>query len=471
VKVNLSEHINHPLFSEIGKIAGSKGWKAFVIGGFVRDALLGKESKDIDIVTSGSGIGLAQALASYDGKKRKITVYKQFGTAMLKYHGMELEFVGARKESYKHDSRNPVVSAGTIEDDQRRRDFTINTMSISLEEDDYGRLIDPFNGLEDLLHGIIRTPLDPDITFSDDPLRMMRAIRFSSQLGFELYPETKKAIHDNRERIHIVSQERITDELNKIVTSKKPSVGFLLMFETGLLDDVFPELARMQGIETINHIAHKDNFYHTLQVLDSVAKKSDNLWLRWAAILHDIAKPLTKKFDKQNGWTFYSHDELGVVMTAKIFKKFKLPLGNKMKYVSKLVKLHLRPVALTNDQVTDSGVRRLLFDAGDCLEDLMTLCEADITSKNEKKVARYLNNFRNLRKKLKKVEEQDKLRNWQPPICGAEIMNTFGIGPCREVGLIKNFIRESILDGMIGNNHDEAYQLMIKKGKELGLIK
>lgn len=469
MNVNLGDRITHPLFADIKRIARSQGVEAYVVGGFVRDSLMGMTSGDVDIVTTGNGIELAKALAELGGKKRKVTIYKKFGTAMVNFGEIKVEFVGARKESYRSTSRKPEVSEGTLEDDRMRRDFTVNAMSISLNERDYGNLVDPFNGLEDLLKKTIRTPRDPDITFSDDPLRMMRALRFAAQLEFAIHPETQEAIRANRERISIVSQERITEELNKIILSDKPSLGLEPMFDTQLLHLVFPELARLQGVEVMNGQAHKDNFYHTLQVLDAVALKSDDLWLRWAAILHDIAKPLTKRFDPVNGWTFHGHEDRGARMVEKIFRKLKLPLDNKMKFVSKIVRLHLRPIALTTDKVSDSGLRRLLFEAGDDLESLMTLCKADITSKNEKKVARYLNNFELVSEKLRCVEEKDRLRNWQPPVSGELIMKTFNINPCREVGIIKNEIREAILDGAIGNNFEDAFQLMLEAGKKLGL--
>ena len=466
---DLSQHIKHPVFKTIGEAAAELDYPCYVIGGYVRDALLGKTCKDIDIVCVGSGIKLAEATAGKLKGKPKVSFFKNFGTAHFRYQDMDVEFVGARKESYQRNSRKPIVENGTLEDDQNRRDFTINALAISLIPDSFGSLIDPFNGLQHLQEKLIKTPLDPDITFSDDPLRMMRAIRFASQLRFRIEEATYNALRSNNYRIEIVSQERITDELNKIVLSPKPSIGFKLLYNTGLLHIIFPEMVKLQGVDVINGIGHKDNFYHTLQVLDNVADASDDLWLRWAAILHDIAKPATKRFDPEAGWTFHGHEPLGAKMVPRIFRRLKLPLDSQMKKVKKLVELHLRPIALAKKEVTDSGVRRLLFDAGEHLEDLMILCRADITSKNEMKVKRFLKNFDYVEQRLKEVEEKDKLRNWQPPVTGEVIMETFGMKPSREVGVIKNAIREAILDGVIDNNYDNAYRFMLEQGKKLGL--
>lgn len=460
--------LNMPLFQILAEVAEKTGMEAYVIGGFVRDLLLGREVKDMDIVTLGDGIEFARAVSEHtDGQSVKI--FKTFGTAMLKYDDWELEFVGARKESYVRDSRKPRVEPGSLRDDQLRRDFTINALAIGLNPKIKGQLIDPFNGLADLEKGIIRTPTDPKMTFSDDPLRMMRAIRFSTQLGFSIEKEAMQAIAEMSHRIEIVSAERITSELNKIIEAPKPSIGFKLLFKTGLLENFFPELSALQGVEEKEGVKHKDNFYHTLQVLDNVAAESDNLWLRWSAILHDIAKPRTKRFHPKAGWTFHGHEDKGARMVPNIFKRLKLPLDSKMKYVKKMVALHLRPIALTKEEATDSAIRRLLFDAGDEVDDLMILCKSDITSKNEKKVKKYLANYEKVKQRLVEVEEKDKVRNWQPPISGEEIMETFGIKPSREVGIIKNSIKEAILDGDIRNDHDEARHFMLEKGKELGL--
>lgn len=460
--------LKHPIFQILSDIAAEKGIEAYVIGGYVRDLLLHRPSKDIDIVVHGSGIELAEATAKRLGNLT-VSVFKNFGTAMFRYKGMEIEFVGARKESYRSDSRKPVVEEGTIEDDQKRRDFTINALAISLNPADYGTLIDPFDGLQHLEDRLIKTPLEPGITFSDDPLRMMRAIRFASQLNFRIEAETFQAIAAYKDRLPIVSTERIMDEFNKIMLSPEPSKGILLLDKAGLLEIFFPELTALKGVESVNGIKHKDNFYHTLTVLDTLSLYSNDLWLRWAALLHDIAKPVTKKFVQGQGWTFYGHNHVGERMVAKIFNRLKLPQNEKMKYVQKLVNLHMRPIVLAEEIVTDSAIRRLLFDAGDDIDDLMTLAEADITSKNEEKVKRFLSNFQLVRKKLKEVEEKDSIRNFQPPISGEEIIETFNLPPCRAIGDIKNAIKEAILDGVIGNNPEEARAYMFKAAQELGI--
>ncbi len=457
------------IFDTIQQAAVELSVPTYVVGGFVRDQLLANATKDIDIVCVGDGIVLAQTVANLLRPKARVTVYKRFGTAMLRHKRHEIEFVGARKESYRSDSRRPSVERGSLLDDQLRRDFTINALAVSLNPEDFGQISDPFGGLHHLEEKIIKTPLEPGKTFSDDPLRMMRAIRFSTQLGFDISRETLRAISKYRNRIKIVSQERITIELEKIIACPKPSTGFRLLFQTGLLHLIFPEVAALEGVEIRNNIGHKDNFYHTLQVLDNLSQKSDNIWLRWAALLHDIAKPATKRFDDKSGWTFHGHEALGAVMVPKIFRKLRLPLDHKMKYVQKMVRLHLRPISLTQDSITDSAVRRLLYEAGDDIDDLMLLCEADITSKNPQRVKRYLENYRSVRETLKTIEEKDRLRNWQPPITGEVIMKTFNIPPSREVGILKTAVREAILEGEISNSYDEAYKFLLQKGKEIGL--
>ena len=459
------------IFELLKNTAKELGYPTYVVGGYVRDRLLARSSKDMDIVCVGSGIKLAKRLATKLSPRPRVTIYQRFGTAMLKHGDLEIEFVGARKESYRSDSRKPTVENGSLMDDQNRRDFTINALAVSLNEADFGRIVDSFNGLQHLEIRKIQTPLEPSRTFSDDPLRMMRAIRFATQLNFEIEPQTLASISKNCHRIKIVSKERITTELNKIILSPKPSIGFKLLFDTGLLSIIFPEMANLYGVEYQNGLGHKDNFYHTLEVLDNLSRKTNDLWLRWSAILHDIAKPPTKRFEQKHGWTFHGHEVLGAKFVPRIFRYMRLPMDHKMKYVQQLVRLHLRPIALTKDEITDAAVRRLLFDAGDNIDDLMLLCEADITSKNQRKVARYLKNYEKLRLKIIEVEENDKLRNWQPPISGEIIMVTFNLLPSREVGTIKGAIREAILDGDIENDYEQAFEFMLEKGKEIGLTR
>ncbi|MDR0419064.1 MAG: CCA tRNA nucleotidyltransferase [Prevotellaceae bacterium] len=461
--------LQQDIFKKISEVAQKQGVRVFVIGGYVRDLLLQRSSKDIDIVTEGSGIALAEELGKQ--LRSKVSIFKNFGTAMLRYGDIELEFVGARKESYRTNSRKPIVENGTLEEDQERRDFTINALALSLNRENYGELIDPFGGIKDLNEGIIRTPLPPDVTYSDDPLRMMRAIRFATQLNFEIVDESKDAIRRNRQRIvgGVVSVERITDELCKIMACQKPSRGFFLLDEMELLELILPQVHMLKGVRSVGKHHHKDNFLHTLQVLDNVAQKSGNVWLRWAALLHDMAKPLVKKYEKGKGWTFHGHELIGAKMVPKIFAELKLPQKEKMRYVQKLVGLHLRPIALSQEEVTDSAVRRLLFEAGDDVDDLMLLCEADITSKNEQTVKRHLQNFEFVRTRLREIEEKDHVRNLQPPISGELIMQTYNLPPSREVGLIKEAIKEAILNGEIRNNYEEAFEYMQRKAKEIGV--
>lgn len=468
-KEYLEKHFSGEIFDLITLTADELGLECYAIGGYVRDIFLCRTSKDIDIVTVGSGIALAETLARKLGRKAHLSVFKTYGTAQIKYKDWEVEFVGARRESYERHSRNPIVEDGTLEDDQNRRDFTINALAVCLNKDRFGELLDPFGGLADMESLIIRTPCDPDVTFSDDPLRMMRAIRFASQLGFDIYPETFDAICRNKDRIDIITKERIADELNKIILSPKPSVGFRLLDVTGLLSIIFPEFVALKGVDTVRGISHKDNFDHTLIVLDNISQKTDNLWLRWSAILHDIAKPATKRFDDRLGWTFHNHNFVGEKMVPRIFKRMKLPLNEKMKYVQKMVGLHMRPVTLVEETITDSAVRRLLFEAGDDIEDLMTLCRADISSKNKEKVRKYLQNFDLVQQKLREIEEKDHVRNFQPPIDGAEIMQMFNLPPGPNVGRLKNFLKDAVLDGVIPNEYEAAREYVLRKAEEIGL--
>jgi len=467
--VNLREKIQDRIFGVISEAADELKVESYVIGGYVRDIFLKRPSKDIDVVTVGSGIALAKLVARKLGKNVQVTVFKNFGTAQLKHQNIEVEFVGARRESYHLDSRKPIVEDGTLEDDQKRRDFTINALAICLNKDRFGELVDPFFGMEDLRDMLLRTPLDPDTTFSDDPLRMMRAIRFACQLDFDIVPEAFEAIERNKDRIAIISGERIVDELNKVMASHKPSIGFRMLDVCGLLELILPEISALKGAETKDGVGHKDNFTHTLQVLDSVALTSDNIWLRWAALFHDVGKPVTKRWDDRAGWTFHNHNFIGEKMVPDIFRRLKFPMNDKMKYVKKMVGLHMRPIVLSQEIITDSAVRRLLFDAGDDIEDLMALCEADITSKNPEKVKRFLGNFQLVRSKLRELEEKDRIRNMQPPVSGEEIMEFFGLSPCKEVGLIKDAIKDAILDGIIPNDAEAARAFMLERARKLGL--
>lgn len=468
-EIVIRQYLKDPIFKLISAEADALGLEAYLVGGFVRDMLLGRPCKDIDIMAVGSGISLAEKVSQRLGKGAEVTTYANFGTALVKHGDFVIEFVGARKESYRENSRKPAVESGTLDDDLGRRDFTVNALAVKLNRGDFGKLVDKFGGLKDLEAGIIRTPRDPDITYSDDPLRMMRAIRFASQLNFRIDPKSLAGITKNAERIKIISKERIVEELNKIILSPKPSIGFKLLFNTGILQFIFPEMAALAGVDTQDGKGHKDNFYHTLQVLDNLSENTDNLWLRWGAVMHDIAKPLTKKFEPGHGWTFHGHEELGAKMTPVIFRRMGLPMNEKMKYVQKLVRLHLRPIALAKDTITDSAVRRLIFDAGEDLEDLLMLCEADITSKNEEKVNRYLANYKKVRQRIKEVEEKDHIRNFQPPVNGKDIMEAFGIAPCEEIGTIKTAIKDAILDGVIRNDRAEAVAFMYEMGEKLGL--
>lgn len=467
--MNLSQHIDSAVFHDVGAVADNMGMPCYVVGGYVRDIFLCRHSKDVDFVTVGSGIDLATAVSARLGKDAHLSVFRNFGTAQVKTHRVELEFVGARRESYSHDSRKPVVENGTLDDDLSRRDFTINAMAVCVNEADFGQLIDPFNGIGDLDNQIIRTPLDPDITFSDDPLRMMRAVRFATQLGFTIFSDTFQAIVRNAARIEIISRERIADELNKIMASPVPSIGWSLLHNCGLLKFILPELDAMRGVQTVGGRGHKDNFLHTLTVLDNVARQSDNVWLRWAALLHDIAKPVTKRYDPRQGWTFHNHNFIGAKMVPRLFRSLRLPLNEKMKYVQKLVELHMRPIALVEDEVTDSAVRRLLFDAGNDIDDLMMLCRADITSRNQEKVRRHMANFELVRTKVKELEEKDRIRCFQPPVSGEDIMHIFNLSPCREVGQIKEAIKNAILDGIIPNQRDRALDFMYETAARMNL--
>ena len=468
---NFKDKLTNPVFKYIGEISDKQGLETYVVGGFVRDILLSREREksDIDIITVGNGINLAQKVAAALHPKLRVTIFKNFGTAMFNYDGVDFEFVGARKESYRQESRKPVVEDGTLEDDQKRRDFTINALALCLNQDRFGELLDSFHGVEDLQKKLIRTPLEPDLTFSDDPLRMLRAIRFATQLNFRIEAGTLMGISREKARIEIVSKERITEEINKIILSPIPSLGFKLLDKTGLLALILPEIQNLKGREVRNGIGHKDNFYHTLEVLDRISRNTDDLWLRWSALLHDVAKPMAKRFDDKLGWTFHAHNFIGEKLVPALFSRLKLPLNEKMKYVQKMVSLHMRPIVLSEEVVTDSAVRRLLFDAGDDIDDLMLLCEADITSKNPEKVNLFHSNFQLVREKLKDIESRDALRNFQPPVTGEIIMETFGLSPGKEIGIIKSAIKEAILEGEIHNNYDEAFQYMLERGKELGL--
>ena len=467
--MNLRQDIDNEIFHLIGDVADELGREAYVVGGYVRDIFLKRCSTDIDFVTIGSGIELAQKVSERLGKKSHLSVFATYGTAQVKWKNLELEFVGARRESYSRDSRNPIVEDGTLDDDQKRRDFTINAMAICVNSSRFGELVDPFNGIVDLHKRIIQTPLDPDVTFIDDPLRMMRAIRFATQLEFEILDETFNAIVRNKDRIKIITKERINDELSKIIRSRKPSIGFDLLEKSGLLELIFPELHELKGVDTMEGRGHKDNFYHTLQVLDNISETTDNEWLRWAALLHDIAKPVTKRFDPKLGWTFHNHNYIGEKMIPRIFRKMKLPANEKMKYVAKLVGMHMRPQSIGEEGVTDSAVRRMMFDAGDDVDDLMLLAEADVTSKNPNKVRRVLENFKLVRQRMVELEEKDRIRNFQPPIDGLEIMRVFGIEPCNTIGQLKDRIKDAILDGVIPNEHDAAFDFMMSIAHEYGL--
>lgn len=471
IQDNYKDALTHEIFSLVSRAAKELNREVYVIGGWVRDLILNRPSKDIDFVVVGSGIELAEKVVSYMKLKPKLTIFKRFGTAMLKLGTLEVEFVGARKESYNYNSRKPIVENGTREDDQKRRDFTINALGISVSEKSFGDLVDPFNGIEDLQNGVIRTPLAPEQTYSDDPLRMMRAIRFATQLGFRIEDDSFKAIQDTKERIDIISKERIADELNKIMLSPIPSIGFIALLNSGLLEHILPEMLPLKGVEEINGLAHKDNFYHTLEVVDNISRNTDNLWLRYAALFHDIGKPKTKRFDEKNGYSFHGHELVGSRMVPKIFKRLRLPLDAKLKYVQKLVAMSSRPIVISKDEVTDSAVRRLLFDAGEDIEDLMTLCEADITTKNPKRFKRYFNNFKIVRQKLKVVEEKDRIKNFQPPITGQEIITYFSLPPSKIIGELKALIKEAILEGEIPNDKDAAWEYLILKTKEMGIEK